>query len=549
MITQKNILLLASALFIFISSCNVKEDHSIISYDNDAGLSRADFKENLINPEIRAKQIVQTKPKSKLLPILSTPEKPKLAQGKLISLKITDNIPLKDIFIELGRVTDIEMQIDPNITGGTILIVKDRPFLEVVAQICNNADLRYITKNGILRIERDLPYIVNYSLPYINTERSYTSVINASSSGGGDKITSGGNSALTISSTGNLWSEITSSLQQMVSGDNVGEYISINKKSGIITISTSQKNHINIKAYLDKIKREAFAQVLIEAKIVEVQLKDEYHTGIKWSDIGGLSSADNFSAGSLPGSSGALSFITVPFSKNQDDFSGTLNFIQSFGTTRTLSSPRLTATNNQQAMLTFTENKVYFEISYEGQTSSGGEDSAVSSTTISSEIKTVPLGIILSLQPSINLDKQEVLMNIRPTISSSNESIKDPGVEFIRAQISKDNSEAGNLDYSSEIPIIKTQELDTLLKAKSGQVMVIGGLIEQRYQNNEIGIPFIKNIPIIGNFFKSTDKKTILTETLIFIKASIINQDYKVINADQNFYNKFTNDPHPLKFN
>ena len=75
------------------------------------------------------------------------------------------------------------MQIDPEISGGTILIVKDRPFMEVIEQICHNSNLRYKSKNGVLKIERDLPYAVNYLLPYINSERDYSSTINLSSTG------------------------------------------------------------------------------------------------------------------------------------------------------------------------------------------------------------------------------------------------------------------------------------------------------------------------------------------------------------------------------
>jgi MSHA type pilus biogenesis protein MshL len=545
-ITKKTILLLLPTLFLLIMSCEIKEDTPILPYDKDVGLTRSSFKENLTNPLIRNKEASTKKATSKLLPILSEPQKPKLAQGKLVSLKITDNVPLKDVFIELGRVAEVEIQIDPKITGGTIMIVKDRPFIEVIAQICKSSNLRYQEQNGVLIIERDLPYAKNYLLPYINSERNYSSTINLSSSGGGSQMTSGGSSSLTTSAKGNLWSQITDNLKLLIS--NVGdEYISTNQKSGIITVSTTQKNHKNVKKYLDKVKKEAFSQVLIEAKIVEVRLKDEYHTGINWNNIAGLSSQDGFNSGSLSGSSGELAFVTIPFSKNSTDFAGTLNFIQSFGTTRTLSSPRLTATNNQQAILSFTENKVYFQISYEGETSNNGSSgNPVSSTTIASEIKTVPLGVILSLQPSIDLDNQEILMNIRPTISSSSESIKDPGVEFIRAQIASNSNETSL--YSSEVPIVKTQELDTLLKSKSGQVMVIGGLIEQSYKNNETGIPFLQNLPLIGNFFKATNKETVLTETVIFIKATIINQENKVDNTDQNFYNKFTNDPSSFKF-
>ena len=549
---KKHLLSFFTLLFL-VSACDVKKEKSLLSYDQDANLSRSNFKEQLINPEKRNKASEKDKI-PELSPILSAPQKPSLAQGKLVSLKVTENVPLKDLFIELSRIAEIEIEIDPNISGGVILIVNERPFMDVVEQICNSANLRYTAKNGILKVERDLPYTKNYSLPYINSTRDYTSSIDITTKSGEDKLTSGGSSSLAISSKGDLWTQIIENLEKIVGkSEDEAQYITSNQKSSTITVSTTGKKHKYVKAYLDRIKKDAFAQVLIEAKIVEVELKDEYHTGINWSTIGGLTSAvDGVSSGSLIGSSGSngLSFISIPFQKNKgNDFKGALNFIESFGTTRTLSSPRLTATNNQQAILSFTENKVYFEVEYDdSSTSSTNSTTANTNTSINTEMKTIPIGIILSLQPSINLDKQEVLMNIRPTISSSSSSVTDPGVELVRAKIATNNNSSQLANVKNEIPIVKVQELDTLLRAKSGQVMVIGGLIEQTHKNSEAGVPFFKNIPLIGNAFKSKDKETVLTETVIFIKATIIGSDNPVSNSDKNFYNKFTNDPNPFEF-
>ena len=548
---HKKYLLSFLITFFLVSACNTNENQSLLSYDQGINLSRSDFKEQLINPEKRnISNVEDTIPE--LSPVLSIPQKPTLAQGELVSLKVTENVPLKDLFIELSRIAKIEIEIDPNITGGVILIVNERPFMDVVEQICDSANLRYSIKNGVLKVERDLPYTKNYSLPYINSTRDYTSSIDITNKIGEDTLSSGGSSSLAISSKGDLWTQIIENLEQIVGrSEDSDEYIIHNQKSSIITVSTTEKKQKYVKAYLDKVKKDAFAQVLIEAKIVEVELKDEYHTGINWSSIGGLDTTDGLSSGSLAGSTNAgLNFISIPFRKNKgSDFQGALNFIESFGTTRTLSSPRLTATNNQQAILTFTENKVYFEVDYESDTTAAttGTSEAITNTTISSEQKSVSVGIVLSLQPSINLDKQEILMNIRPTISSSNETVADPGIEFIRAEVAKSSGDS-NLSVTNQVPIVKIQELDTLLKAKSGQVMVIGGLIEQMHKNQEKGVPFLKNIPLIGNAFKAKDREIVLTETVIFIRTTIIGTNNPVNNSDKNFYNKFTNDPNRLKF-
>ena len=146
--------------------------------------------------------------------------------------------------------------------------------------------------------------------------------------------------------------------------------------------------------------------------------------------------------------------------------------------------------------------------------------------------------IILSLQPSINVDNNEILMNIRPTISSTPSVESDPAVALIAAK--------EEVSITSEVPVIKLQELDTLLKIKSGDVMVIGGLIEQSHDNQESGIPILKDIPLLGYLFKSKAKTTSLKETVIFIKATIIDNNHKIDKLDKNFYKTFTNDPSPL---
>jgi general secretion pathway protein D len=131
-------------------------------------------------------------------------------------------------------------------------------------------------------------------------------------------------------------------------------------------------------------------------------------------------------------------------------------------------------------------------------------------------------------------------MNIRPTLSRITETVADPGVTII----------ARNLNIPevvSEIPVVEVRELDTVLKIANGQTMVIGGLMDERVTNKDIGIPGLSKIPVIGNAFKSVSKVTTTVETVIFIKATIVNNSTgNVGKQDKLLLEKFTQDPRPI---
>lgn len=544
MINPSHILLIFLALS--LNSCkNNKQDSSLFPFDKDTGLSKKQIKDHLTSSEVRS-QKTEEKEKAnktpKIAPILATPEPPKLADGKLVSITITEDIPLKDVLVELGRIAEIELEIDPQIEGGIILIAKDRPFIDVVSQISDLANLRYTINNGILRVERDIPYMVNYPLDFLDIVRNYTSSLEVSTSSGGDSVTAGGSSSISASSDGDLWSNIISDIERFISSEegSSGSYVTSNKKASLLSVSANSKAHKIISEYLEQVRKSSTAQVLIEAKIVEVTLDDTFQSGINWSEVNAINASGAFTE-----NLNSTDFFSIVISDdaggNNDDLTGTLQMIESFGTTRTLSSPRITAINNQQAVLSFTTERVYFEVDYETSTTTSttgpNQEQSVSST-----INTVPVGIVLTLQPAINLETQEVVMSIRPTISSVSNEVQDPAVT-LAAQIAESST-----NIQSTIPELQLREIDTFLKAKSGQVMVIGGLIEQRKNVSESGVPFIKNIPFLGTFFKSKIDSEDITETVIFIKATIVNTDDPVDDVDKNFYKSFTTDPRSFSF-
>lgn len=353
-----------------------------------------------------------------------------------------------------------------------------------------------------------------------------------------------------------------SSLGQPTQAANIpSAFFSVNQQAGLVTIFASQKQHKLIADYLDRLRRSVLAQVLVEAKIVEVTLSDQFRTGVDWSSFGGIDPLTGSSSqGPWAGDNQSLDF-TSNFSRsvatdsfpdptigliwnNTDlDLNVAVSMINAFGTTRTLSSPRITVVNNQTALLKVAENEVFFEISVEFQPAT---DTSASVTTFDSQIQSVPVGIVMAVQPAIDPDGQRISMSIRPSITRLVRRIEDPGVQLQLAQINAQNGT--NLAVSSAVPIIETRELDSIVTMESGQVAVMGGLMQEIAINSREGAPGLMDVPLLGRAFGMDTRETEVVELVIFLRATIVGDRDTVHEEDIRLYNKFAPDPRPLVF-
>ena len=128
-----------------------------------------------------------------------------------------------------------------------------------------------------------------------------------------------------------------------------------------------------------------------------------------------------------------------------------------------------------------------------------------------SELKTVTVGLVMTVQPSINLDTDEITLTLRPTVTRIIREEDDPAVAL--------ENIAG---VTSKVPVIGVQEIDSVITLRSGTVIIMGGLMQARSTVTEFGIPFLSYIPWIGRAFKSTDRVTPTTELVIFLRAPIL---------------------------
>lgn len=596
--------------------------------DRDLDLSREDYR-TMNHPKIPDLiDTVEIKPAPppplpSLSQILAAPRPPEIGETQLVSIAVTDDVPLKDVLLELARLADVDVELDAGISGGIAFTARDKPFNEVIARIADLAGLRYVVKGSTLRVERDLPYMESYSLDFLNIDRNSSSNISISTNvlsasgggggGGGGALNSGSSQTITANTQSDFWTALQSGILQILnyqpkkrwakiddpeaaakaaaaaaaaaggaggdpaaavapgmedcailqqggsraagggvaalSGGDCQTFYTINRQAGILTVSATRKQHDSVRRYIEQIKTSASAQVLIEAKIVEITLDEQYESGIKWSAVTRSMGLDgNFNSVDTLNSKEVFTATLPTRTIAGVDMDEIIQLIQRFGTTRTLSSPRLHAINNQQAVLTFAKNYVYFDIKAQQQnTAANGVNNNL--LTVDSTVKTVPIGIILTLQPSINTDTGEITLVVRPTLSRIAGEVDDPAVTFLSSQLSQQGSSGTGLPtISNKIPVVEVREMDSILKVKSGEVMVIGGLMQNSASNSDNGLPGVAEVPWIGNLFKAVEKKSATQELIIFIRATLVNSTGNSANADQALYTKFTRDPRPLDF-
>ncbi len=283
--------------------------------------------------------------------------------------------------------------------------------------------------------------------------------------------------------------------------------------------------------YIHLLKEATESQVLIEAKILEVNLNSEFRNGINWNIL------RNGEATLIKDYSDRTGLIS--FGINRNNLSVVSGLIEKFGAVKTLSSPRITVLNNQSAVLKVAQNDVIYipELQRQYGSVADGRGSDFFTTTL----HTVPIGLIMSVQPSIDRKNNTILLNLRPTISRV-ESYKE--IPYFYQQTNNNISENASIQ-TQKVPIIDVREMDSVLKLRSGQIVVMGGLMREVSKNNRNGLPGFSELDFLMG---ATEKKTDVTELVIFLKATILrNRHYH--KADEKLYGKFANDPRPLKFN
>ena len=537
-------------------------------------------------------------------PYVASPNE-RMKSMPLVSISVNQTVPLRDVLYELAQQADYDLELDPRIRGSIIFSARNKPFDTVVSRISDIAGLRYKFEDDFLRVELDTPYNKIYKVDYLSYVRTNSgSISNNISVVSGDGADSGSNYEASSASEADFWGELEINLEQIITGAQTGALrttrdpritaadqnpdvqavapadasgqvnvqapqanlrvdalptdglddpnsdddddanqgsFTINRQAGIINVFAPEKAHKEISEYLHVLKKSVTSQVLIEAKILEVRLDDRYAAGIDWSAL------------DLPGDIGLTlntSDVDVPtgtsFVANiaGSDLTALIEATSEFGTVRALASPRMTVLNNQSAVLNVATNEVFFEIEIDTTTADGGGIQ----TDVDSEIRNVPVGVLMNVQPSIDLENRTIALALRPTVTSIASEEADPGVAFAIASVAAGGGMVDDLPPNL-VPELSVQEIDSVIRMNSGEAVVMGGLLQDRIQTTEAGVPVASEVPFVGSLFKNHGDSVVKTELVIFLKATILDAPSGSIhNTDKDLYRQFSSDRRPLRF-
>ncbi|MGH1440513.1 MAG: pilus (MSHA type) biogenesis protein MshL [Cellvibrionaceae bacterium] len=476
---------------------------------------------------------------------------------------VVSDVSVKELLFALTRDADLNLDIDEDVNGRVTLNAIDQPFSAILDRIARSTNLRYEKVNQVLRVQRDRPFLRNYRIDYLNISRSSETSVSVStelgSTGTGDSSEGNNSSRTEVSSVSenNFWDTLSSNISAIISdepeissgqSEGVSEEASesteeavsavseapessgasgnrnlvVNKEAGIIAVRATQNQHKAVDQFLSEVLLSAQRQVLIEATIAEVRLNDSYQAGIDWSSIN--INGDVTQSITQAVTDTTLSGFTFNFSDiggGGDQLNFTLRALETFGDVSIVSSPKVMALNNQTALLKVVDNLVYFTVDVEVEQ---GEDGADPIVVYESEVNTVPVGFVMTVTPFINQD-QAVTLNVRPTISRVVGQARDPNPVFEEFGISND------------IPIVQVREVESVLKVNSGDVAVIGGLMQDEISESTDSVPLLGKVPLLGPLFRYSNDNSTKTELVIFLKPVVIN--HASLNTDLAPYKRY----------
>jgi MSHA biogenesis protein MshL len=289
-----------------------------------------------------------------------------------------------------------------------------------------------------------------------------------------------------------------------------------NPEGGLLSVRATSRQHEKVQEFLDIIMSTAKRQVLIEATIIEVKLSDQYQQGINWARINGHGKLGQGQVGTTPlpsgvapnGSAGIFIFDYANPTTRFGNITATIQLLESFGKVKVLSSPKISVLNNQTALLKVVDNSIFFTLKVTPAvlTSTG---TIATPATYESKVETVPVGFVMSVTPQISAE-DEVTLNVRPTITRIVDYVEDPNPE-----LSKQN-------VKSRVPVIQAREMESILKVQSGQVAVMGGLMQDSVDRKKDSIPLIGSVPVLGDLFSYRNETASKTELVIFLRPVVV---------------------------
>ncbi len=293
--------------------------------------------------------------------------------------------------------------------------------------------------------------------------------------------------------------------------------ITINRLTGTIMVTASRKGMDRIESYLANVRKVLNRQVMIEARIIEVQLSEGLNLGIDWSflqNIKGLGGAVNTGFGSLNIGTRSFSAATdaaagasnFQVGVTKANFQSLLTALKKQGDVKTLSNPKINVMNGHASILTVGRNTSYIAKVSSTTTAAAGSTPL---TTFSVETGSILSGMIIGIVPYIS-DTGEISLNVTP-ITSDLVTLTEKSIGAV-----------GNQTTIS-IPTVDLREMTTTVKMQDGQLVIIGGLISRKTTNQDEKVPFVGDIPFFGKLFTRANNVEERSELVLLLKPQIVN--------------------------
>jgi MSHA biogenesis protein MshL len=462
-------------------------------------------------------------------PIAVKPERPEPRFNLTVN-----NAKASEVFMGMVTGTPYSMLVHPDVTGTLTLNLKNVTVPEAMEAIRALYGYEYEVQGKRIIVLSPAAQTRIYQLNALAMERKGMSDIrvvsgsvstsNASGSSGsgstGSSSKSLETSSVQTSTDSNYWQDVSTALKALV-GE--GGTVVVSPQSGIVIVKATPANLYMVEKYLRESELVSARQVMLEAKILEVQLNDGFQSGINWATlqrggklaigVNGLNpdgmttvnpgvggTVANMLTGLIPGTTGSL--FGVGF--NDGNFGAIINLLKSQGAVHVLSSPRIATINNQKAVL-----KVGTDDFYVTEVT-GGTVATTTTPATPPNVVVQPFfsGIALDVTPQID-DKDNITLHVRPSVSNVTEKSKTIQLGDLGTLI---------------LPLASSSisETDSVVRLKDGQIVAIGGLMSQTFDDSKNRIPLLGEIPILGQLFGKTSQTSQKRELVVLIKTTLI---------------------------
>ncbi len=483
-------------------------------------------------------------------PVLSSQPGPRIKELR------AQNNDIRDVVKTIADQFGYEVSIDPDVRGRVTETLRDATFDQALKRIVTDNGYSYQLQGRVLRIEPIRMATRIFNLDYVSLSRysSANTVVQrrlqsaaTSQIGSATGLTTGaggaggGGDVISAVSVADLWQEIRITLNGVMApaggaprdsgaaiasaappiatnggnaansgafsqGYSDGSKLTISPMAGMITVTAGPEKLHEVQTVLDAFQSSVQRQVLIEAKIVEVQLSKSTEFGINWSVVGKSGANFGFKFNSDPSnvvsSTGSAGNVAFSLTGGSVQIDAVLNALNTQGNVNVLSSPRVSTLNNQRASFDVTTDEPFFS---ETRQPIFGPTGTIVSYNTQVTPQTISVGIVLDVLPQISADNV-VSMNIRPVITS-----------LLRTE-----TFIGSDGATARVPVTDRREGDTMLRVRNGETVILGGLMQTQHTVDRTGIPILMNLPLIGRLFSHYQDSERRVELVVFLTPTVI---------------------------